>query len=100
MAYGARASVDKVVVIVFPITAFVASGFEHCVANMYFIPVGIFINTFDPGFAVSHNADVANLTLQGFAANLIPVTIGNIIGGVVIVGLAYWYAYLRPAQQA
>ena len=84
MTLSARTLVDKVVVIVPPVAAFVAAGFEHSIANMYFFPVALF-----------HGGD--GLTWGSFlAGNLLPVTLGNIIGGAVLVGLVYWFVYLRP----
>lgn len=100
LTYSARSTTDKIMAIVPPITAFVAAGFEHSVANMYFIPMGMLIKaTASPAFwdAIHKTpADFANLTLTNFLVrNLIPVTIGNIIGGAVLVGAAYWFVYLR-----
>jgi formate transporter FocA len=104
LTYSARSTTDKILAIVPPITAFVAAGFEHSVANMYFIPMGMLIRaTAAPEFWTSINrtpADFANLTLSNFLVqNLLPVTIGNIIGGAVMVGAVYWFIYLRPRQQ-
>lgn len=91
---------DKIVAIIFPITAFVAAGFEHSVANMYFIPYALFIKDFDPQFITMVGDKVANLdhlTWQAFlVSNLIPVTIGNIIGGAILVAAVYWAIFLRP----
>jgi formate transporter len=96
LTFSARSTVDKIAAIIFPITAFVAAGFEHSIANMYFIPVGIFIKTFDPIFTTSTGLDLANLTWTNFFINnLIPVTIGNIIGGTVFVAAIYWLVFLR-----
>lgn len=99
MCYSARTTVDRVVTIVPPITAFVASGFEHSIANIYFIPMGLFIKTGAPeSFWTSIGktpADFPALTWDGFFSNLIPVTIGNIIGGSVFVAAVYWFVYLR-----
>lgn len=99
LCIGARSATDKILAIIFPITAFVAAGFEHSVANMYFIPVGLFIKS-DSAFMAQAGLDVANyanLTWGNFFLhNLLPVTIGNIIGGAVMVGLVYWFIYLRP----
>lgn len=96
MATGASSTAGKVSAIFFPIWIFVTCGFEHCVANMYFIPAGIFA-ALDPEFAalsgVSGEA-LANLNWGGmFINNLLPVTIGNIIGGAVFVATAYWLAF-------
>jgi formate/nitrite transporter len=103
MTYSARSTIDKIAAIVFPISAFVAAGFEHNVANMYFIPVALFIRQFDPAFydawAANVTANTANLTWGGFLINnLLPVTIGNIIGGAVLVGVVYWFVYLRKSE--
>lgn len=102
LCLGARSATDKILAIIFPITAFVAAGFEHSVANMYFIPMGLAIkNTADSTFWQQigrTTADFANLTWGNFFfANLLPVTLGNIIGGSVFVGLVYWFIYLRPS---
>ena len=100
LTYSARSTADKIVAIIFPITAFVAAGFEHSVANMYFIPYALFIKNFDPAFVASVGDRVPNLDLLTWQAflvnNLIPVTIGNIIGGAVLVAAAYWAIFLRP----
>lgn len=95
LTLGAHTTTDKILAILFPISAFAAVGFEHSIANMYFIPMGLFIAQFDPAFAAASGIDLAHLTLSGFLNNLIPVTIGNIIGGVVMVGGVYWFVYLR-----
>lgn len=88
MTLSARTLVDKVVVIVPPITAFVAAGFEHSVANMYFFPVALF-----HGVPSDATASWSTFLLH----NLVPVTIGNVVGGSVLVGLVYWFVYLRSA---
>jgi formate transporter len=99
LTYSARSTVDKIAAIIFPITAFVAAGFEHSVANMYFIPYALFIKDFDPGFVAAVGQNVPKLDLLTWQAflvnNLIPVTIGNIIGGAVLVAAAYWAIFLR-----
>lgn len=100
LTYSARSTTDKILAIIPPISAFVAAGFEHSVANMYFISVGLFIKDWgNPAFyeAIAKTpADFANLTWGNFfLANLLPVTIGNIIGGALLVGLVYWFVYLR-----
>jgi formate transporter len=93
LCYSARSTADKVLAIIPPIAAFVAAGFEHSVANMYFIPYGLFVESTD---AVG---EAPGLTWSGFLwANLVPVTIGNIIGGAVMVGAIYWFIYLRPGS--
>jgi formate/nitrite transporter len=97
LTYGARSLTDKVIAVVPPIAAFVAAGFEHSVANMYFIPVGLFIKS-DSSWVESTPGlpNTARLTWGAFVTdNLVPVTIGNILGGAVMVGLVYWFVYLR-----
>jgi formate/nitrite transporter FocA (FNT family) len=89
----------------FPISAFVAAGFEHCVANMYFVPVALLVKHFaPPAFweaAGVSAADYPQLSRGRFlAGNLLPVTIGNIVGGALMVGLVYWYLYLRADRPA
>jgi formate transporter FocA len=102
LCMSARSATDRVLLIIPPIAAFVAAGFEHSVANMYFIPIGLFIKA---GAAPEYwsligktAADFQNLTWSKFfLANLLPVTLGNIIGGALMVGLVYWSIYLRPS---
>jgi formate/nitrite transporter len=99
MALSARQTVGKIFAIFFPIMAFVAIGFEHCIANMYFIPTGIFLHNW-AGIAAPSGVDPASLNWGSFLyRNLLPVTIGNIIGGGFFVGMSYWGAYLRPARE-
>lgn len=96
LTFSARSTIDKIAAIIFPITAFVAAGFEHSIANMYFIPMGLLIARFDPGFAAAANLDLRGLTWGAFLLkNLLPVTIGNIIGGSVFVAAIYWSVFLR-----
>ena len=91
LCMSARTVADKVLAIVFPITAFVATGMEHCVANMYFIPVALLASQ-NHGTTEQFPA----LTVNNFLLrNLFPVTVGNIIGGAVMVGMVYWFVYLR-----
>lgn len=92
LCMSCRTTTDKVVAILFPITAFVAAGFEHCVANMYLIPLGLFIKMHGPEVYTRVNEQ---LTWGGLAANLVPVTLGNIVGGAVMVGGVYWLIYCR-----
>lgn len=95
LTYSARTTAERILAVIFPISAFVAAGFEHSVANMYFIPAGLFIKDFDPAFAALAAPDLPNLTWKAFFLNnLLPVTIGNIIGGAILVGLIYWAIYL------
>jgi formate transporter len=100
LCFSSRTTTDKIVSIIFPITAFVAAGFEHCVANMYFIPIGLFILAgAEPSFWVATGFQpdqFLDLTVGNFLLkNLLPVTIGNIIGGTIMVGAVYWFVYLR-----
>lgn len=96
LTFSARSTVDKITAIIFPITAFVAAGFEHSIANMYFVPYGLLIKDFDPAFTAERGLDLANLTWGNFLINnLLPVTIGNIIGGAVLVAAIYWSVFLR-----
>lgn len=101
LCFSGRSVADKILAIIFPITAFVALGFEHCVANMYFIPAGLVMKQSPQALAAAQTAlggvpDLSNLTIGGFLLyNLLPVTVGNIIGGGVFVGAVYWFIYLR-----
>ena len=102
LTFSARTTTDRILAIVPPITAFVAAGFEHSIANMYFIPVALFIKAgAPPAFwtAIGKTAaDFPGLTWQRFLLNnLLPVTLGNVIGGAVMVGAVYWFVYLRQA---
>jgi formate/nitrite transporter len=98
MALAARQTIGKIFAIYFPIMGFVAIGFEHCIANMYFIPTGIFLHQW-AGIAAPVAFDPSSLSWVTFLwKNLLPVTIGNIIGGAVFVGMSYWGAYLRPVK--
>jgi formate transporter len=99
LTFSARSTVDKIAAILFPIAAFVAAGFEHSVANMYFVPIGLMIKAFDPAFVLTTGLDLTRLTWSNFIlANLIPVTIGNLIGGSVFVAAVYWSVFLRQAE--
>ncbi|MCX6071696.1 MAG: formate/nitrite transporter family protein [Chloroflexi bacterium] len=105
LCFSARSTTDKILAIIPPIACFVAAGFEHSVANMYFIPVALFIKQWgDASFfeLIKKTAvDFPHLTWGGFfIGNLLPVTIGNIIGGAGMVGLIYWFVYLRKAKAA
>ena len=94
MAASARTVVGKIFAIFFPIMAFVASGFEHSIANMYFIPMGLALK--GQGLAEA----TANLTVGGMIVkNLIPVTIGNIVGGAFFVATLYWVVYVRKGKK-
>lgn len=86
LCFACRSVTDKILVILFPITAFVCLGFEHSVANMYFLPAGMLAG--------------AGPSISASAMNLIAVTLGNIVGGGGCVALVYWFIYLRPRKQS
>ncbi len=99
LSFSGKNTVDKIVAIVFPVTAFIAMGFEHSIANMYLITEALLIKTFDPAFVVYNNINTFGLSWTNFFLhNLLPVTIGNIIGGVLI-WLAYWYIYSNGREK-
>jgi formate/nitrite transporter len=95
LSFGARSTGDKVLAILFPVSAFVAAGFEHSVANMYLVPLGLFIKAGAPAAVWtqigSGIAEFEALTWANFLIGLVPVTIGNIIGGGGLVGAVYWF---------
>ncbi len=95
MALAGRSVVDKVVAIVFPISVFVAAGFEHSIANMYLIPLGMLLKA---SGVVAANAEA--ITWLGFLSNLVPVILGNLVGGSVLVALVYHMIYRRGARSA
>ncbi|MBD3177670.1 MAG: formate transporter FocA [Armatimonadia bacterium] len=100
LTMSCRSTGDKILAILFPITAFVAAGFEHSVANMYFVPIGLFLVQIPaPEFwgAIGMSpADFPYLSWYNFViVNLLPVTLGNIIGGGIFVGAFYWFVYCR-----
>jgi formate/nitrite transporter len=96
MALAGRSVVDKVIAIVPPVTAFVAAGFEHSIANMYIVPLGWLAAARDPALRAIPGAEA--ITPINFAANLVPVILGNLVGGSVLVALVYWIIYLRPEK--
>ncbi|MDF0642539.1 MAG: formate/nitrite transporter family protein [Nitrospira sp.] len=85
LCIGARGVADKILAIIFPISAFVACGFEHSIANMYFLPIGIILTS----------GGAAPIALAGALNNLLLVTIGDILGGTILVASVYWFVYLR-----
>lgn len=96
LCFAGRTVVDKVLAVIFPVTGFVAMGFEHSVANMYFISAGLLAKNLPELSATVVTMDLENLNTTGFIINnLIPVTLGNIVGGSLFVGLFYWFIYLR-----
>jgi formate/nitrite transporter len=97
LTYGAHTTADKILAVVPPITAFVAAGFEHSVANMYFLPVALLIREDEAWLATADAPAADGLSWGGFLLdNLLPVTIGNVLGGALLVGAVYWFVYLRP----
>jgi formate transporter len=94
IAMAGRSVADKVLAIAFPISAFVAAGFEHSVANMYFIPAGILLADTVPASYAGALPDWA-----GLARNLVPVTLGNVFGGSVLVALVYFLIYRRGEKK-
>jgi formate/nitrite transporter len=102
MSFGARTVTDKVVVIVPPITAFVAAGFEHSIANLYFLPYALMVKSFSgPDFwpAIGQDATAyPSLTIGGALHNISVATIGNLVGGSLLVGAVYWFVYLRRTR--
>ena len=98
ISFAAKDVVGKIAGVFFPIMMFVLCGFEHSVANMYFISAGLFAKSM-PAYldaATAAGVNVGAVTMDGFfIGNLLPVTIGNIIGGALCVGCVYWYCYLQ-----
>lgn len=90
LAYAGRSVIDKIVALILPVSAFVAAGFEHCVANMYFLPLAwLLVQTGN----VPADFDATSITILGIIHNLVPVTLGNIVGGAGLVGAVYWSIY-------
>lgn len=104
LTFSARTTTDRILAIVPPVAAFVAAGFEHSIANMYFMPVAVLIRTFAPATfwtTAGTSADAfADVTWTAFVGNLVPVTIGNAIGGGLFVGAVYWLVYVRQDPAA
>ena len=97
ISFAAKSVGGKIAGLYLPILLFVLCGYEHCVANMYYIPAGIFALA-DPAYAEAlAGLNTASVTWAGLAANLIPVTLGNILGGAGL-GLVYWYIYLKKPK--
>lgn len=102
LCLSARSVISKIGAIIFPITAFVASGFEHSIANMYFIPMGLLLKNnqkvIDALLKVNPNINLSNLGVLGLLGNLFSVTLGNIIGGAIMVGAVYWIIIVLPVR--
>ena len=102
LSFSARNVTDKIISLVFPVGGFIASGFEHCVANMYFIPMGVVLKKNPEVVAAAEKMagktiNLSQLTWKGFVINnQIPVILGNVVGGVILVGIMFWFIYLRP----
>ena len=103
LCYSARTTTDKILAIVPPVSLFVAANFEHSVANMFILPFGLLIKDWAPQaywvMIDQSPASYAALNWGALLTNLLPVTIGNIIGGGVLVGVVYWFVYLRKRRQ-
>lgn len=97
LSYAGRTVTDKFFGLLLPITAFVAAGFEHCVANMFILPMAwLLVSTGH----VPAGLDVSMINLGGIAHNIIPATLGNIVGGAGLVGLVYWLVYKKALGDA
>jgi formate transporter len=104
LTYSARSTTDRILAIVPPIAAFVAMGFEHSIANLFFIPVAMAIRAFAPaefwsGAGLDQSA-YASVDLGGLLANQVPVLLGNVVGGAVFVAAVYWIVFLRGMPEA
>lgn len=104
-AWGASAAKDvagKILIIWFAIMVFIIGGYEHCVANMFYFSLALFAQTAPSLLAASHLTPemLSNLNIAGVIHNLVPVTIGNIIGGALFIGTSYWIVYFRGYKQS
>ena len=103
MSYGAKDIIGKCFAIFFPISLFITSGFEHSIANMYYIPAGILAKSNASWVEASGLTaeKLAHLNWSTFITkNLVPVTIGNIVGGVILVAGVYWFTYYKNSENA
>ena len=98
MGFEGKTVIDKIFTCIFPVMAFVAIGAEHCVANMFFLPMGWAIKT--AGVIESTNAAIGSLTWGSIFYNLSAATLGNIVGGAILVGIMYWIAYHKKKATA
>ncbi|MBZ9685267.1 formate/nitrite transporter family protein [Clostridium estertheticum] len=100
-SYAAKDVVGKVFISFFPIMAFVIAGFEHCVANMYYLLLGVFAKTNPNYIELSHQTaeKIGNINFIHVVQNLIPSTLGNIVGGGIFVGIAYWLVYMKATPK-
>jgi formate/nitrite transporter len=92
LAYAGRSVTDKILALILPVSAFIAAGFEHCIANMYFLPLAWLLT--ETG-KVPAGFDASVITIPGIIHNLVPVTLGNIVGGAGLVGFVYWTIYRK-----
>jgi formate/nitrite transporter len=106
LCYSGRSNTDKILALLWPISCLIASGFEHCVVNMWLIPMGLVLKGNRAVLAAAEKVhggelDLSNLTFfKGFLIdNLFPVVLGNLFGGIVLVAGAYWFIYLRPSKK-
>ena len=106
LCYSARSNMDKILALLWPISCLIACGFEHCVVNMWLIPMGLVLKGNGAVLAAAEKLhggkiDLANLTFfKGFLIdNLFPVVLGNLFGGIVLVAGVYWFIYLRPSKR-
>lgn len=106
LCYSARSNMDKILALLWPISCLIACGFEHCVVNMWLIPMGLVLKGNNAVLAAAEKVnggklDLSNLTFfKGFLVdNLFPVVLGNLFGGIVLVAGVYWFIYLRPSKQ-
>lgn len=94
MGFAGKSVIDKIVTCMFPVTAFVAMGFEHCVANMFFLPMGVITKAMGV-IEYTGSANIDLLTWGGVFYNVAFATLGNIVGGAILVGVMYWIAYAK-----
>lgn len=100
LCFSCRNTGDKIMAIIFPITAFATLGFEHSIANMYFISAGLLLKNTAAVQGLTNPAAINSLTYGSFLIkNLLPVTLGNIVGGSIVIGIIYWFIYLRRDAQ-
>ncbi len=106
LCYSARSNMDKILALLWPISCLIACGFEHCVVNMWLIPMGLVLKGNSAVLAAAEKfhdgkLDLSNLTFfKGFLIdNLFPVVLGNLFGGIVLVAGVYWFIYLRPSKR-
>ena len=97
LATAGRTTIEKFVGIVLPVSAFIAAGFEHSVANMYFVPLGVLLAAEPEALTAAQPAvgHAARLNIPWTVHNLAAASLGNIVGGGVAVGLAHWFIHLR-----